>query len=142
MLAVFDLRFGAPDNRWVQCNGQTINDPNSPYNGKVIPNINGEKAIMGGTSVTTEYNTFVGNNTHTNTLAEMPTHNHNVRDSGHQHGLNTAGGTGTAFSVVQGLNGSSTAVGVANIQQDNRGSSTPWDIRQRTYLGVVYMKIK
>lgn len=28
--------------QWAECNGQTLNDPASPYNGQVIPNLNGE----------------------------------------------------------------------------------------------------
>ena len=30
-----------PDN-WVECNGQTLDDPESPYHEQVIPNINGD----------------------------------------------------------------------------------------------------
>jgi hypothetical protein len=28
-------------NKWVECNGQTLSDAESPYNGQVIPNLNG-----------------------------------------------------------------------------------------------------
>jgi len=31
---------GIPDG-WVECNGQTLNDTNSPYNGQTIPDLNG-----------------------------------------------------------------------------------------------------
>ena len=35
---------------WVECNGQTINDPASPYNGKTIPNLNGNNYFLKGNS--------------------------------------------------------------------------------------------
>jgi hypothetical protein len=31
----------ALDNKWVECNGQTLSDASSPYDGQVIPNLNG-----------------------------------------------------------------------------------------------------
>ena len=36
-----------PDG-WVECNGQTLNDTNSPVNGQTIPNLNGEERFLGG----------------------------------------------------------------------------------------------
>mgnify|MGYP006295748299 CR=1 FL=1 len=57
---------------WVECNGQTLSDPNSPYNGVSIPNLNGENRILkgdsGSGSVSTE--NF------------LPWHNHNFRSTG------------------------------------------------------------
>lgn len=35
---------------WVECNGQILNDVNSPYNGQVIPNLNGESRYLKGSS--------------------------------------------------------------------------------------------
>ncbi|GAH46710.1 unnamed protein product, partial [marine sediment metagenome] len=32
---------------WVECSGQTLNDPESPYNGKTIPNLNGGEFLRG-----------------------------------------------------------------------------------------------
>ena len=33
---------------WVECSGQTLNDPGSPYHGKLIPNLNGEGRFLSG----------------------------------------------------------------------------------------------
>lgn len=46
---------GTPELKegWVECNGQTISDENSPYNGKNVPNLNGlnsEKRFLRGNS--------------------------------------------------------------------------------------------
>lgn len=35
---------------WIECNGQTLNDPESPFNGQVIPNLNGENRFLRGDS--------------------------------------------------------------------------------------------
>jgi hypothetical protein len=29
------------DPKWVECNGQTLSDAESPFNGQIIPNLNG-----------------------------------------------------------------------------------------------------
>ena len=36
---------------WVQCDGQTLNDSKSPYNGQVIPDLNGQARFLRGASV-------------------------------------------------------------------------------------------
>lgn len=33
---------------WVECNGQTLDDPESPLNGQIIPNLNGENRFLRG----------------------------------------------------------------------------------------------
>lgn len=38
-----------PSN-YVECNGQTLNDADSPYNGQVIPDLNGENRFLRGSS--------------------------------------------------------------------------------------------
>ena len=38
-----------PEN-WVECNGQTLNDEESPYHGQVIPNLNGDNRFLRGNS--------------------------------------------------------------------------------------------
>lgn len=35
---------------WVECNGQVLNDAESPWNGKTIRNLNAAKVLQGGTS--------------------------------------------------------------------------------------------
>ena len=39
-----------PDN-WVQCNGQTLDDPDSPYDGATLPNLNGDGRFLRGSLV-------------------------------------------------------------------------------------------
>lgn len=49
---------------WVECNGQTLSDAESPYNGQVIPDLNGDNRFLrgGATSGATG-----GSDTHTHT---------------------------------------------------------------------------
>jgi len=35
---------------WAECNGQTLNDPKSPYDGATLPNLNGERRFLRGGS--------------------------------------------------------------------------------------------
>ncbi|MFO0722716.1 MAG: hypothetical protein U1E65_02955 [Myxococcota bacterium] len=37
-----------PDSGWVECDGQTINDPGSPMNGQVVPDLNGGARFLRG----------------------------------------------------------------------------------------------
>jgi len=41
---------GSPSlsNHWVECNGQVLNDPDSPFNGSTIPNLNGQARFLRG----------------------------------------------------------------------------------------------
>ena len=38
-----------PDG-WLECNGQTLSDSDSPYNGQVIPDLNGDNRFLRGNS--------------------------------------------------------------------------------------------
>jgi hypothetical protein len=51
---------------WVECNGQTLSDVASPYNGQVIPNLNGTNVFLRGnaTSGTTGGSATLPNHTH------------------------------------------------------------------------------
>jgi hypothetical protein len=57
-----------PSN-WVECNGQTLSDADSPFNGQVIPNLNadggGTKRFLRGSTTS---GTTGGSETHTHTL--------------------------------------------------------------------------
>lgn len=105
-----------PDN-FVECNGQTLSDAESPFDGVTIPNLN---ASGGGTQrylrgATTSGSTG-GADSVTLTTTELPAHNHSIAKSGQAVGndgsypvcdsttsgsINTANnGTGSAFSIL------------------------------------------
>lgn len=72
-----------PDN-FVECSGQTLNDPQSPFNGQVIPDINGSGYFLRGsaTSGTTQTSQ---NKQHTHTQ-----NSHNHTQNPHSHDFNYA----------------------------------------------------
>ncbi len=47
---------------WVECNGQTLNDEDSPYHGEIIPDLNGDARFLrgGGTSGSLQTDAFQG----------------------------------------------------------------------------------
>ena len=87
-----------PDN-WVECNGQVLNDSDSPYDGQTIPDLNGDNRFLRGNSTSGGTG---GEATHTLTVAEMPSHRHNVEitrrnfDSGGANGANIDDSTNTS----------------------------------------------
>ncbi len=58
---------------WVECNGQVLADPDSPYNGQTIPDLNGAKRILKGATASTGSIT---------TEDFLPSHNHAVGGGG------------------------------------------------------------
>ena len=59
-----------PGSWWVECNGQTLNDPGSPLNGLVIPNLNNS----GGTAT----NIFVRSGTSSGAMGGAENHTHTI----------------------------------------------------------------
>lgn len=47
---------------WLECNGQTVSDVDSPFNGSAVPNLNGNRYFLrgNGTSGPTEQDQFQG----------------------------------------------------------------------------------
>ena len=82
---------------WVECNGQTLSDSDSPLNGQVIPNLN---ASGGGTQRflrgATTSGTTGGADSVTLTTTELPAHTHTIaidNTGGFGTGVVTTGGT-------------------------------------------------
>jgi hypothetical protein len=89
-----------PDG-WVECNGQTIADPESPFDGQVIPDLNGEGRFLKGSGVSgaTE-DSYLG--AHRHKVAEgfdTPTTD---ASSGHLEMYDASGNLDTAATVVWG----------------------------------------
>ncbi|MCW3078529.1 MAG: hypothetical protein JWO32_3138 [Bacteroidetes bacterium] len=62
---------------WVECNGQVLADPESPYNGQTIPDLNNSRRFLRGdlTSGTLEAEDVISH-THTGTTSGAPNHDH------------------------------------------------------------------
>lgn len=86
-----------PDN-WVECNGGTISDAESPIDGEAIPDLNGDARFLrgGSTSGTEEAeDTLIPNHSHSHTLT-LPNHAHTQqRNSTGALGTNTNTATST-----------------------------------------------
>lgn len=62
---------------WVECNGQVLADPESPYNGQTMPSLNATGKFLRGSTVSgTLQNEDVGGHTHAGTTAAAGSHNH------------------------------------------------------------------
>ena len=84
-----ELPFG-----WVECNGQTLDDEESPLNGKVIPNLNGQNRFLRGNSTS---GSTGGSATVTLTVNQIPSHNHTILG-----GSGTVGSSGSQYAGVNG----------------------------------------
>lgn len=82
-----------PDG-WVECNGQTLTDAVSPYNGTVIPNLNGSG---GGTQ------RFIRGGTASGATGGSDSHTHTISSSSF-----SISGTGTTVSAATATGSTST----------------------------------
>jgi len=87
-----------PSN-FVECNGQTLNDPNSAYDGQTIPDLNGSSRFLRGSATS---GTTGGSETHTHSIAtntqgenRAGSENNNAAWKEHNHG----GGTGSQSTL-------------------------------------------
>ncbi|MBS1634805.1 MAG: hypothetical protein JST26_02710 [Bacteroidetes bacterium] len=62
---------------WVECNGQVLADPESPYNGQTIPDLNNtQKFLRGDVTSGTMQTDAIGSHNHTGTTSTDGAHNH------------------------------------------------------------------
>jgi len=91
---------------FVECNGQTINDSDSPYDGVTIRDLNGGNRFLRGNATS---GATGGSETHTLSAAEMPSHTHTVARGGSSGSTNCYGGSGSIADLNTGSAGSGSA---------------------------------
>lgn len=101
-----------PSN-WVECNGQTLDDADSPLDGRQIPDLNGATDEHGGKGL------FVRGGTASGTYQEDQMQSHKHNDSGHTHVYKTrnfyGGGGGQSGSNYYGDYNHNINTGYANL---------------------------
>ena len=77
---------------WVECDGATVSDADSVYDGQVLPDLNGDNQFPRGNSTSGGTG---GESTHVLTLGEIPSHFHTASSAGISlTALTTGGGFG------------------------------------------------
>ena len=97
---------------WVECNGQTLSDADSVYDGQVIPNLNG-------TSNSTKI--WLRGATTSGSTGGSATHNHSFTGIAHSHSFTGIAGS-TSVQVTQGSNNVSAGT---NIKGTHTHTFTP-----------------
>jgi hypothetical protein len=118
---------------FVECNGQTLSDTESPLNGEIMPDINdaADGRFIRGTNAATTGTTQADQNlSHSHTISPNP-HGHQVNVSG------LAGATGLSTtarsSTVSGQATSTTSLTIGN---DGGGEARPKNIALRAIIRV------
>ena len=117
---------------WVECNGQTLSDVDSVYNGQVIPNLNSSGINTDATRMflrgcTTSGGTG-GEATHQLTVGELATHQHDIQCC--------EGGSGTTIAYTTGDSQ------VAIVTSDAEGGDQPHNNLPPYYNVVWIMRVK
>lgn len=135
---------GASPDNYVFCDGSVISDVGSPLNGKTTPDL--RQAFTRGTANANLRTSPVtgGEDTHTLTTTEMPSHSHGVTDPGHTHlvsvnAIFSTGGTNTeahvrfngALGQVVGGISNTTGISINNAGSGGSHNNIP------VYVGMV-----
>jgi len=72
---------------WVECNGQTLDDPESPYHGLQLPNLNGQPESE-------QRGVFLRGGPVSGVRQEDQLQSHKHDDRGHRHNIKAVGGSG------------------------------------------------
>jgi microcystin-dependent protein len=110
---------------WVECNGQTLSDADSVYNGQTIPNLNGNNYFLRGDSTS---GSTGGASTVTLSIANLPAHSHTIASAP------PGSGGGNAAST------NSTATGY--FTSSSVGSGTAHENKPPYYTVVWIMRVK
>jgi hypothetical protein len=103
---------------WVECNGQTLEDPESPFNGHIIPNLN--LVDRRGAGLGRDGGVFLRGGERSGKLQDDQLQSHTHLDQGHQHPRNREGRAERVLIVPEELgdghqaeagDGNSTVVG-------------------------------
>jgi microcystin-dependent protein len=156
---------------WLLCDGRTLRQKDYYYLYQVIGTTYGSNAsttfnlpnpaghVLGvigsgigsnGSNLTVRTaGQFVGEETHTLTIAEMPTHGHTINDSGHAHGYSNQpiginmleNGVGTKTDVADNINTSNTTgSNVTGISINTTGGSNAHNTMQPTlFIGNMFI---
>lgn len=114
---------------WVECNGQTLNDSQSVYNGQVLPNLNGNNRFLRGNSTSGGTG---GEASHSLSTDEMPSH---------IHALTTAQDYGNDGLVVAGINRDA-AYETTIVNTGSAGTGAAHENRPPFYDVVWIMRVK
>lgn len=101
---------------WVECNGQTLNDSDSPYNGQVIPDLNGENRFLRGNATSGD----TGDGLHNHQWASST--GYPISGRGFS-SVFTNGGTGQLYQSFN-VNGALTNFNIAGPNAAIRGTTT------------------
>ena len=114
-----------PDG-WVECNGQTLSDSDSPFDGETIPDLNNNDLFLRGNATSGGTG---GADTSTLATTNLPAHTHTIS-------------TGTAGGSTGMITRTDVSAPSANQATGSTGSGTAFSILNAYYNVVYIMRIK